>query len=96
MASERDETWREKLTRAALRGAVAVMFEWTRTPEGTSFALKSRDAAGAPIGDGSDYDILKARITPLEALAEAEGFGPAGQTRTIRLDLVTGNLSRDW
>ena len=96
MASDLDEKWREKLTRAALRGAVAVIFEWTRTGEGTAFALKSRDSMNQPIGDDADYDILKARISPLETLAEQEGFAPVGQTRSIRLDLVTGELARDW
>jgi hypothetical protein len=96
MASDVDEKWRKKLTQAALRGAVAVVFEWTRTGEGTSFALRSRDSAGQPISDDSDYDLLKARIVPLEALAEAEGFGPLGEARSVWLDLVSGQLVRDF
>jgi|GEM_PF-3136598 len=96
MASDLDEKWREKLTRAALNGAVAVVFEWQRTGEGTAFALKSRDSMNQPIGDDGDYDIVKARMSPLEALAEQDGFAPVGQTRSIRFDLVSGELARDW
>lgn len=94
MARELEQKWREKLTRAALPGAVRVMFEWTRTEDGTSFTLRSRDADGNSIGDSSDYDILKARISPLEDLAESEGFGDVGEKRRMALDLETGTLVR--
>lgn len=96
MASELDEKWKKKLTFAALPGAVRVIFEWTANSDGWSYALKSRDPEGQPIGDDSDYDILKARIGPLENLAEAEGYGLVGETRRIEMDLATGALNKSW
>ncbi|MEM1037261.1 MAG: hypothetical protein AAGI14_10925 [Pseudomonadota bacterium] len=94
--SQNEEQWRKRLTFAALPGAVSVTFEWATTPDGTSFALRSFDKDGQVIGDGADYDILKARITPLEALAESEGFADGYAKRSMTLNLKRDALDPSW
>ncbi|MEM7494208.1 MAG: hypothetical protein AAF296_12565, partial [Pseudomonadota bacterium] len=69
-----EQDWERRLVFAALDAAVRVDFSWHKTADGMAYALRSYDVNDAVIGDGSDYDILKARISPLETLAEREGF----------------------
>lgn len=88
--------WERRLEFAALDAAVRVEFSWHKTADGVSYALRSYDASGAVIGDGSDYDILKARISPLETLAEREGFAEGHTVRSISLDLENKTLTRSW
>ena len=90
---QRNTRWREKLDRAALPGATQVRFTWTRTSDGQSFALASLDDDANVIGDDRDYDLLKAVISPLEALAEAEGFGPVEKPKTMTLHRSSATLS---
>ncbi|MEM1086395.1 MAG: hypothetical protein AAGH90_01600 [Pseudomonadota bacterium] len=91
-----NEQWIKRLTFAALPGAASVRFEWQKTKDGTAFALRSFDKDGTVIGDGADYDILKARISPLETLADAAGFADNYSKRSMTLDLKNGSLKRSW
>ena len=94
--AEIDADWERRLDFAALDQAVRVAFSWHKTADGVSYALRSYDADDAVIGDGSDYDILKARISPLETLAEREGFADGHAVRSISLDLRRKTLTRSW
>lgn len=88
--------WQKRLRFAALPGAVRVEFVWNATAEGSSFALRSYDEAGKAIGDDSDYDILKARLSPLQGLAEREGFAEAFAERSVSLDVSSGEVTKSW
>ncbi|MEM8615834.1 MAG: hypothetical protein AAGF20_02760 [Pseudomonadota bacterium] len=96
MSNILDNDWQKRLKFAALPHAVRVEFKWKKDAEGASFDLRSFNASGEPIGDGADYDLLKARFNPLQALAEHEGFANDYGERRISLDLLTGMLTRSW
>ena len=87
------EAWVKALRFAALPGAVKVRFERSEAIEdGTptiNFRLQSTAETGAPIGDDRDYDLLKAAISPLEKLSEAEGHA----NLIVELDLKNNVLS---
>lgn len=84
-----EEAWIAALTRAALPGAAKVRFSRTPQPDGVSYALFSRTAENESIGDDRDYDLLKAAMSPLERLSEAEEGA-----FTYELDLETNALTR--
>ena len=90
-----NQDWSEALRFAALPGAVRVRFEYeTLIEDGTptrQMRLTSYSQTGIPIGDDRDYDLLKAAISPLEALAER----CAQEKLIVALDLKTGHLARD-
>ena len=69
------EAWIKALRFAALPGAVRVRFERIELVEDgvptTRFRLQSKTASGDVIGDERDYDLLKAAMSPLEVLCEA-------------------------
>lgn len=94
--SESTDEWEKRLRFAALPGAVRVEFVWNADPEGSSFALRCYDEDGQAIGDGTDYDILKARISPLQDLAEREGFADKFAKRSVSLDLSNGRVTKSW
>ncbi|MEO0981572.1 MAG: hypothetical protein AAFX03_02840 [Pseudomonadota bacterium] len=83
-----DIEWTKALRRAALEGAVRVEVSWMFKPGEAAYQLRSVDAGGETIGDDRDYDILKAKMTPLERLAEASGSSKGRAS----LDLVAGTL----
>ena len=87
------EAWIEALRFAALPGAVTVRFERSESvDDGTptvNFKLQSTDQSGSLIGDDRDYDLLKAAISPLERLSEAEGHA----NLIVELDLKNNALS---
>lgn len=86
----RNETdWIERLQFAALPGAVRIHFacETDARDGSVRYTLKSFDAAGHPIGDDRDYDLLKAAMSPLERLA-ADRTPPF----SVELDLKSGTL----
>ena len=94
--SDFNAEWQRRLRFAALPEAVRVEFVWNATAEGSSFALRSYDEAGQAIGDASDYDILKARLSPLQGLAEREGFAEAFAERSVSLQLSSGVMTKSW
>lgn len=94
--AEIDMEWQRRLTFAALEGASRIEFSWHRLPDGFSYALRSYDQTDTVIGDSSDSDILKARMSPLEALAERDGFADDLAVRSISLDLSSQTLTRSW
>ena len=69
------EAWIKALSFAALPGAVSVRFERSELVEDgvptTRYRLQSKSASGDVIGDERDYDLLKAAMSPLEVLSEA-------------------------
>ena len=94
MGNTTPEKWTEKLSRAALPGAVKVAFFWTKTVDGHAFSLKSWDEKDQAIGDARDYDLLKVHFEALGALAESEGFAPdTGTERSAMLNLATQTLT---
>ena len=93
MGNTTPEKWSEKLSRAALPGAVKVAFFWRRTADGHAFALKSWDSEDSLIGDTRDYDLLKVHFEALGALAESEGFAPESEERSAMLNLTTQTLT---
>lgn len=88
------EAWIRALRFAALPGAETVIFERQATIEDntptTRFVLRSLDATGQVIGDDRDYDLLKAAMTPLERLADAEDQADF----RLELELSSGVLKR--
>ena len=94
--SQNQAQWRKRLTFAALPGAASVTFEWATTPDGMTFGLRSLDKSGDAIGDDTDYHILKARISPLQDLAELEGFAEDHAKRSMTLDIEGDVLQQSW
>lgn len=84
------ENWKKALRFAALPGAAKVRFERKHSIEnGTpsvQYRLTSVSQDGKTIGDDRDYDLLKAAISPLERLADAEDH----EDLSVQLDLENG------
>ena len=87
------EAWIKALRFAARPGAVSVSFERRITTENSTptirYRLTSLSQDGQVIGDDRDYDLLKAAMTPLENLAEAQDH----KNLKLTLDLKSGQLS---
>ncbi|MEO1659958.1 MAG: hypothetical protein AAFR51_03145 [Pseudomonadota bacterium] len=87
------EAWHQALRFAALPGAAKVRLERQSLIEDETrtvrYRLTSFTADGETIGDDRDYDLLKAVMSPLEALADAAGH----KDLKIELDLENGALS---
>lgn len=88
------DAWIKALRFAALPGAAKVRFEkQTRRAAGAvsvHYRLRSYSASGHAIGDDRDYDLLKAVMTPMEMLADAEDH----KELKLELDLESGELTR--
>ena len=88
-----EERWRAALARAALPGSCRV--EYRRAVgfedglQTTNHKLTCLDKHGVVIGDGRDYDLLKAVMTPLESLSDGETENPL----LVVLNLLTGGVS---
>lgn len=88
------DAWIKALRFAALPGAAKVQLERRVGSEnGTpviSYRLTSKTKSGETIGDDRDYDLLKAVMTPLEALSENEKH----EEVIVELNLESGDLSK--
>lgn len=87
------DAWIKALRFAALPNAAKVTFECRKVTENgtptTRYKLASVSIEGQVIGDDRDYDLLKAALSPLEALAETCDHADL----TLELDLKSGQLS---
>ena len=87
------EDWIKALRFAALPGAAKVRLECRHLIEDgtptTKYKLQSETDSGSVIGDPRDYDLLKAVMTPLETLCEAE----AQTDFIVELDLKNNALT---
>ena len=87
------EAWIKAMSFAALPGAARMRFERTELIEDgvptVRYSLRSETESGAVIGDDRDYDLLKAAMTPLEALSEAAGH----KDLIVELDLKNKTLT---
>lgn len=87
------EAWIQALRFAALPGAAKVTFERREGREDgiltIRYYLRSVSTDGQVIGDDRDYDLLKAAMSPLEKLAEADQH----KNLKLELDLPSGQLS---
>jgi len=88
------ERWIRALRFAAMPEAAKVKFERrsenAASPNARQYRLRSFLSSGEVIGDDRDYDVLKAVMRPLEALADAEDH----EDLRFELDLTTGHFSR--
>lgn len=84
------EAWIKALRFAALAGAAKVRFEAQLDGGARNYRLRSFSPSGRVMGDGRDYDVLKAVMTPLEKLADAED----NKDLNLELDLISAVFTR--
>jgi len=84
------EAWIKALRFAALPGAAKVRFEARSGDGARHYRLRSFSPAGHVMGDGRDYELLKAVMTPLEKLADSED----NEDLNLELDLISTVITR--